>query len=73
MTADQRFFTAWARTWRVRSRPEFVRSQIGISRYAPWEFRANGLVQHMAAFHEAFNVKPGDRLYREPSARLRIW
>jgi predicted metalloendopeptidase len=73
MTADQRFFTAWARMWRVRSRPEFVRSQNAVSRYAPWEFRANGLAQHLDAFHEAFNVKPGDRLYREPSARLRLW
>lgn len=73
MTADQRFFTAWARMWRVRSRPEFVRSEIAVSRYAPWEFRANGLAQHLDAFHEAFNVKPGDRMYREPQARLRIW
>ena len=71
--SDVRFFTAWARVWRVQSRPEYVRSQIGISRYPPWEFRANGMVQHLDAFHDAFGVKPGDRLYREPAARLRIW
>jgi putative endopeptidase len=73
LAADERFFLAWARIWRVQSRPEYVRSQAAISRYAPWEFRANGLVQHLDAFHGAFNVKPGDRLYREPSARLKIW
>ena len=72
-SADQRFFLAWARIWREQSRPEFVRSQAGISRYAPWAFRANGLVQHLDAFHEAFNVKPGDQLYRQPVARMRIW
>ena len=70
---DERFFTAWARLWRVQSRPEYVRSQLGISRYPPWEFRANGMVQHLDAFHDAFRVKPGDGLYREPAARLRIW
>jgi predicted metalloendopeptidase len=70
---DERFFTAWARIWRVQSRPEYVRSQLGISRYPPWEFRANGMVQHLDAFHEAFGVKPGDALYREPAARVRIW
>jgi len=70
---DQRFFTAWARIWRVQSRPEYVRSQIRVGRYPPWEFRANGMVQHLDAFHEVFAVKPGDGLYREPAARVRIW
>lgn len=71
--ADERFFTAWARLWRVQSRPEYVRSQLGVSRYPPWEFRANGMVQHLDAFHDAFGVKPGDGLYRERAARVRIW
>jgi predicted metalloendopeptidase len=70
---DDRFFTAWARIWRVQSRPEYVRSQIGISRFPPWEFRANGIVQHLDAFHDAFGVKPGDGLYREPAARVKVW
>ena len=70
---DKRFFLAWARIWRVQSRPEYVRSQIGISRYPPWEFRANGMVQHLDAFHAAFGVKPGDGLYREPAARVKVW
>ena len=73
VSADQRFFIAWARIWRVQSRPEYVRSQIGISRYPPWEFRANAMVQHLDAFHEAFGVKPGDGLYREPAARVKVW
>jgi predicted metalloendopeptidase len=71
--SDERFFTAWARLWRVQSRPEYVRSQLDTSRYPPWEFRANGVVQHLDAFHEAFGVKPGDGLYREPAGRVRMW
>lgn len=70
---DRQFFLGWARIWRLQSRPEYVRYQLETSRYAPWAFRANGLVQHLDAFHAAFGVTPGDRLFRPPSERLRVW
>ena len=70
---DRQFFLGWARIWRLQSRPEYVRYQLGTSVYAPWEFRANGLVQHLDAFHVAFGVAPGDRLFRAPGDRVRVW
>jgi putative endopeptidase len=73
MSGDQRVFLGWARIWRQQVRPEFVRYQIGTSAYPPWEFRVNGLVQHLDAFHDAFGVAPGDRLYRTPADRVRVW
>ena len=37
------------------------------------EFRVNGPVANIDAFYEAFDVKPGDKLYREPAKRVKIW
>jgi putative endopeptidase len=33
----------------------------------------NGGVRNIDAWYEAFDVKPGDRLYVEPEKRVRIW
>jgi putative endopeptidase len=73
LTGEQRFFLGWAQAWRSKVRPEYVRQTMVTDMHAPAEFRVNGVVQHLDAFHEAFDVKPGDRLYRPPDARLRIW
>jgi predicted metalloendopeptidase len=72
-TGEQRFFIGWAQVWRTKMRPEFLRQSMVSSPYAPPEFRANGPASNLPGFYEAFSVKPGDKLYREPSARVRIW
>jgi predicted metalloendopeptidase len=72
-TGDQRFFLGWAQIWRTQEREAYLR-QISLSTsYAPAQYRANGPVTHLAAFYEAFGVKPGDVLYRAPAERVRIW
>ena len=35
--------------------------------------RVNGPVSNLDAFYEAFSLKKGDKLYREPKARAKIW
>jgi predicted metalloendopeptidase len=72
-SGEQRFFIGWAQVWRTKMRPEFLRQSLVSSPYAPAEFRANGPASNLSAFYEAFGVKPGDRLYRDPAARVRIW
>ena len=72
-TGDQRFFFGWARIWRGHSRPDYLRYTNETSPHAPPQFRANGAVSHVDAFHEAFGVAPGDRLYRQADGRLRVW
>ena len=64
---------AWARVWRGAVRPEFLRQWLLTILYAPQQYRANGAVGNIQAFYEAFGVKPGDRLYRDPAARVTIW
>ena len=41
--------------------------------HSPSEFRVNGVVTNMTEFHEAFGLAPGDRLYRAPGDRVKIW
>jgi endothelin-converting enzyme/putative endopeptidase len=33
----------------------------------------NGVVRNMDAWYNAFNVKPGDKMYLTPEQRVRIW
>ena len=72
-TGDQRFFLGWAQIWRTQEREAYLRQISLSSSYAPAPYRANGPVTHLAAFYEAFGVKPGDALYRAPAERVRIW
>lgn len=73
LTGDQRFFLGWAQIWRARTREAAERQQSALALHAPGPFRANGPIVHLEAFARAFDVKPGDGLFREPAARIRIW
>lgn len=72
-TGDQRFFLGWAQVWRSVMREEYLRQWLTWIPHAPPQFRANGPVSHLDAFYEAFDVRPGDKLYVEPAKRVRIW
>ena len=72
-TGEQRLLIRWAQLWRTRSREEYVRQSVLVDRHAPPKYRANGAAVHLDAFYAAFDVKPGDQLYRPPDKRVRIW
>lgn len=73
LTGDQRFFYAWAQSWRSKMRPEALRRQIATDPHSPDKFRTNQVVRNMDAFHAAFGVGPADGLYLAPEDRVRIW
>jgi endothelin-converting enzyme len=73
LTGEQRFFMGWAQIWRARERDEYLRSTLQTNAYLPSAFRANAAASNLDGFYEAFGVKPGNRLYRAPDARVRIW
>jgi len=72
-TGDQRFFLSFAQAWRGKARPEYLQRQVLADPHAWNEFRVNGVVANVPAFYEAFGVKAGDKLYRDPKDRVRIW
>lgn len=39
----------------------------------PGQYRTIGTPVNMDAWYEAFNVKPGDKLYKKPEDRIKIW
>lgn len=72
-TPEQRFFLSWAQVWRANTRPEEMASRIVTDPHSPNELRGNGPLSNMPEFYKAFDVKPGDKMYREPAMRAKIW
>jgi predicted metalloendopeptidase len=72
-TPEQRFFIAWATIWRIQMRDEVLTTSILSDPHAPHPVRAVVPPQHMDAFHEAFDIGPGDAMYLPPNERIVIW
>ena len=72
-TPDQRFFLSFAQIWRGLQRPEAAAQQIQTDPHSPGQFRTNGPITNVDAWYKAFNVQPGDKLYKKPEDRIRIW
>ncbi|MDT5010883.1 MAG: putative endopeptidase [Mycobacterium sp.] len=73
LTGDQRFFIAFAASWKEVCRPEFERNLLVSDVHSPAKFRVNGIVRNMDEWYAAFDVKPGDSLYLAPEDRVRVW
>jgi putative endopeptidase len=69
---DRQFFIGFARAWRSKASEEATRKQIASDGHAPERWRI-ATVRNMDAWYDAFDVQPGQRLYLEPKARVRIW
>jgi putative endopeptidase len=70
---EQRFFIAWATTWRQLARDEFIELIVAIDEHAPAPVRAVEPLRHMDEFYEAFDIEPGDPMYLPPEDRIVIW
>ncbi len=69
---DREFFIAYAQTLRRKVSEDALRKQVATNDHAPEEYRAD-TVRNLDAWYAAFDVRPGQRLYLEPSARVRVW
>lgn len=72
-TQDQRFFMSWATVWRTLQKEAALVNQIKTDEHSPGLYRAFGPLVNTDAFYKAFDVKPGDKLYKEPEDRIKIW
>jgi putative endopeptidase len=73
LTGDQRFFLAYAQSWRDKRREDAVREMIVGDVHSPEIYRVNGVVRNVDAWYAAFDIKPGAALYLAPADRVRIW
>ncbi len=72
-TGEQRFFLSWAQGWRNSMRPKSLINMVKTNPHSPARFRVIGPLSNMQEFYEAFDVKPGDKMYRKPEDRVQIW
>lgn len=72
-TPDQRFFISIARIWRVKTRDEFLRMYVNTNSHSPAKWRVNGPLMNFTPFYKAFNVKPGDKMYKAEADRITVW
>jgi putative endopeptidase len=72
-TPDQRFFLALGNAWRTKMTDEMSRQLINIDTHSPDNWRVLGPLMNFEPFYKAFNLKPGNKMYREPKDRIKIW
>lgn len=72
-TPTQRFFLNWAQVWRSNTLPETEAQLILTDPHSPGMHRANGPIVNMDAWYDAFDIKPGDKMYKAPDQRIKIW
>lgn len=73
LTGVQRFFLSYGQIWRTKTRDELAEQFLQIDPHSPAEFRVNGIVRNVDAFHEAFGTTRGDAMWLDPESRVRIW
>jgi putative endopeptidase len=73
LTGDQRLFMAFAQGWRGKLREDAIRKQTASDPHSYRKFRVLGPVSNVDDWYAAFGVKSGDRMYRAPDERARIW
>ncbi|HTV86899.1 MAG TPA: M13 family metallopeptidase [Dyella sp.] len=72
LTGDQRFFLAYAQSWRVKIRDEELRQRLATDVHAPDNIRAQA-VRNIDGWYAPFHVEPGEKLYLSPDQRVKIW
>jgi predicted metalloendopeptidase len=72
-TGEKRFFIGWSQVWRTKARDEALRQMIITGPHSPGEYRVQGILSNMPEFYQAYEVKPGDGMYRPAELRVKIW
>ena len=72
-TPEQRYFLAYAQSWRSHDRPERLRTRVTVDPHAPEQWRVNGPLSNIPAFAQAFGCKEGDPMVRPKAKVPSIW
>jgi putative endopeptidase len=70
-TPVQQFFLGHGQSWCGNTRPQQLRLQVQTDPHSPRQFRANGVVQNMPEFGQAFGCKAGQPMM--PVNACRVW
>lgn len=72
-TPDQRFFMSLAQIWRAKFTDATILQRVNTDPHSPAMWRVLGPLMNFDPFYKAFNVQPGDKMYRKPEDRIKIW
>ena len=72
LSGDQRFFLAYAQSWRAKQREDSIKNQVATDPHSPARFRVLGPIRNIDEWYAAFGVKAGDSMYIAPEQRARI-
>ena len=72
-TGEQRFYYGFSQAWREKMRDEAMLNLVTTNPHSPPQFRADGASINSDGFHEAFDTKPGDKMWKAPADRIRLW
>ncbi|THD37803.1 MAG: M13 family peptidase [Sphingomonas sp.] len=72
LTGDQRFFLAFAQSWRTKMRERSIRARVATDVHA-LAFLRTETVRNLDAWYDAFGIKPGDKRYLAPKDRVHVW
>jgi len=67
------FFRSYAVSWRTKEKKQKVMQSLFMDLHAPPSVRVNNIVCQFNDWYECFDVQPGDKLYRAPEQRIRIF
>ena len=73
LTADQRFFLAYAGVWGQNITEKEIRNRTKSDPHSLGEWRVNGALPHIDMWYEAFGIKEGDKMFIPKSERLDLW
>ena len=73
LTPEQRFFVAYAGVWGQNITEQEIRNRVKNDPHSLGEWRVNGALPHIDGWYEAYNVKPGDKMYIPKEERLDLW
>jgi predicted metalloendopeptidase len=73
-SGDQRFYLAFAQSWRSKVKDETTRQRLLSNPHSPAEYRVNGVVRNDDGWYAAFpQVTPADAYYIPPDRRVHLW
>ena len=69
---DREFFSGFASSWANKSRDASLRNQVMTDGHSPAKWRTY-TVRNLDTWYQAYDVKPGQKLYLAPEQRVRVW
>jgi len=73
LSSDMRFFVSYAGVWAQNIRDAEALRLTKVDEHSLGKNRVNGILPHIGAWYDAFNITPDDKMYVAPDKRVKLW